>query len=107
MNYEPPLKIWIPIPSDIPKGFGVNSTGKRGGNLRVRCTNSEYDKIQSEAEVIGVSLANFVRWCAIHVAGKLEQHRDAQSTSMSIGNDIELPKRKRGEKRKKANRKPK
>jgi hypothetical protein len=73
MNYEPPLKIWIPIPSDIPKGFGVNSTGKRGGNLRVRCTNSEYDKIQSEAEVIGVSLANFVRWCAIHVAGKLQQ----------------------------------
>ena len=46
MSYEPPLKITIPTPSEFELGYGVNSTGKRGGNLRVRCTNKEYDAIK-------------------------------------------------------------
>jgi hypothetical protein len=97
MSYEPPIKISIPIPNEIPQGFGPNSTGKRGGNLRVRCTNKEYDMIQEEAAFIGVSLATFCRWCSVHVATMLLEHREANSTSMSIGDDEEhgrKPKRK-------------
>jgi hypothetical protein len=103
MSYEPPLKITIPIPSEIPKGFGPNSTGKRGGNLRVRCTNREYDTIAHEASLIGVTLAMFTRWSAIHVAKMLAKHRDEQSTSMAIGDeetDARKPKRKSKARRK-------
>ena len=87
MSYEIPLRITIPIPTELPIGYGVNSTGKRGGNLRVRCTNKEYDAIQHEASLLGISLAMFTRWCAVHVAANLLKHREASSTSMSVGED--------------------
>ena len=87
MSYEPPLKITIPAPNEIPQGFGPNSTGKRGGNIRVRCTNVEYDAIQHEAALLGITLAMFTRWCAVQVAQQLKVHRDTSSTSISIGDD--------------------
>lgn len=87
MSYEPPLRIHIPTPNEIPQGFGPNSTGKRGGNLRVRCTNNEYDAISYEAANLGISLAMFCRWCAVHVAQKLKKHRDMSSTASSIGDE--------------------
>lgn len=87
MSYDPPLRIAIPIPSEIPKGFGPNSTGRRGGNLRVRCTNAEYDAIQEEAYRLGISLANFVRWCAVHTSQKLKEHRDSESTEWDYGKE--------------------
>ena len=89
MSYEPPLTITISTPDEIPKGFGPNSTGGRGGNLRVRCTNAEYDMLKEEARLVGVSQAMFTRWCAVQVATKLKQHREAGMTSISIGHDDE------------------
>jgi hypothetical protein len=89
MAYEPPLRIAIATPSEIPHGFGPNSTGKRGGNLRVRCTNAEYDAISAEALRLNITLATFCRWCAVHVASKLKEHREAQSTDVSIGDDYD------------------
>ena len=80
----------IPTPSFIPHSRGVNSTGKRGGNLRIRCTNAEYDMIQAEALELGLTLANFCRWCAIQVSLELIKHRDANSDSMSAGDEDEL-----------------
>jgi hypothetical protein len=87
MSYEPPLKITITTPNEIPHGFGPNSTGNRGGNLRVRCTNAEYDAIAHEAYSLGITLAMFTRWCAVHVAKQLKAHRESLSTSMSVGDD--------------------
>jgi hypothetical protein len=87
MSYEPPLKVTIPTPSQLPKGFGVNSTGKRGGNLRIRCTNNEYDVIQKEAAKLDITLAMFCRWCAIHVSKQLIKHRKELSTDMEAGDD--------------------
>ena len=89
MSYEPPLKITISTPTTIPNSYGINSTGKRGGNLRVRCTNAEYDAIQHEAKLLGITLAMFTRWCAIQVTEKLRLHRVAQDTSISTGEDDE------------------
>jgi hypothetical protein len=85
MSYEPPLRISIPLPAEIPIGFGPNSTGRRGGNLRVRVTDAEYDAMQIEAALLDVSLAKFVRWCAVHVAQTLKEHRDNESTDWDYG----------------------
>jgi hypothetical protein len=87
MSYEPPLSITIPTPSIIPKGFGPNSTGKRGGNLRVRCTDSEYDALVVEASRLGISLAMFCRWSIVQVSQKLLEHRDQQSTEIGTETD--------------------
>jgi hypothetical protein len=101
MSYEAPLLITIPIPTEIDVGYGVNSTGKRGGNLRVRCTNKEYDAIQVQAKLLGITLAMFCRWCAVEVSKKLDEHRDAGSTSMSIGEENESHKPRRTKKKRK------
>jgi hypothetical protein len=87
MSYEPPLKVTIPIPSQIPFSYGPNSTGKRGGNLRVRCTNAEYDALQHEAKLLGLSLATFCRWSAVHVGQELLKHRESLSTDMVAGEE--------------------
>jgi hypothetical protein len=87
MSYEPPLKVSIAVPSLITPNYGVNSTRKRGGNLRVRCTNSEYDLIKEEADHLGISLAMFTRWCATRIAEQVKQHRITASTNMSIGDE--------------------
>ena len=101
MSYEPPLKIAIPTPSEIPKQFGPNSTGKRGGNLRVRCTNAEYDAIQLEARLLGISLAMFSRWCAVQVAQQLLKHRDDKSTDMFAGDELDNGRKRKPRSRKK------
>ena len=89
MAYEPPLRITIPAPSEIPRGFGPNSTGSRGGNLRIRCTDKEHDAIQYEASLLGIPLAGFCRWCCVQVGQKLKEHRDLASTAISIGEEEE------------------
>ena len=89
MIYEPPLKISISAPNEIPQGFGPNSTGRRGGNLRIRCTNAEYDAIKKEANLLGLSLAMFSRWSIVHVAQELKKHRESASTSISAGDNNE------------------
>ena len=83
MSYEPPLTIVITTPSLIAPGLGVNSTGKRGGNLRVRCTNREYDAIQQEAMHLNLSLAMFCRSCIVKAAQRLKAHRDNASLNMT------------------------
>jgi hypothetical protein len=82
MSYEPPLKITIETPELLAQGYGVNSTGKRGGNLRIRCTNREYSDIQLEAAVLNLSLAMFCRSCVVQVAQRLKDHREAMSTDI-------------------------
>jgi hypothetical protein len=94
MAYEPPLKIFIQTPNWVPKGFGPNSTGKRGGNLRVRCTNNEYDSIKLEAANLGISLAAFCRWCSVQVAQQLKEHRRIESTNASIGEEDDFTGRR-------------
>ena len=76
----------------------MSQTQKRNGNIssykEIQClTNKEYDTIKHEASLLGISLAMFTRWCAVHVAANLTKHRKARSTSMYIGEEeIELPK---------------
>ena len=80
-SYDPPIKITIPTPGTFPIGYGPNSTGGRGGNMRARCTNKEYDLLAAEAKSLGISLANFVRWSSFYVAKALQKHREDNSTN--------------------------
>ena len=80
-KYDPPIKVSIPIPSHIPQARGIHATSGYGGNLRVRCTNDEYDLAQEEAKRLGLTLAGFCRWSIIHVAEALNRHRNEQSAS--------------------------
>ncbi len=103
MSYEPPVLIEIPLPAELPIGRGANSTGKRGGNLRVRCTNKEYDMIQKEADILELSLAMFCRWSITQVASQLYKHRTEQSTAMKVGDpDGSRARRKKPDKRDRA-----
>ncbi len=90
MSYEPPLKITITIPNPITQGYGPNSTGHRGGNLRIRCTNKEYDAIQYEATKLNLSLAMFCRSCAIQVAQRLKAHRRAELTNIEATEEQDI-----------------
>jgi hypothetical protein len=84
-NYDPPIKVTIPTPGTFTIGYGPHSTGGRGGNMRARCTNKEYELLEQEAAALGITLANFVRWSAWQVARQLHKHRTEQMTSDEIG----------------------
>ena len=86
-TYDPPLKLMITTPSQIPTGYGPNATGKAGGNLRVRCTDAEYKAIQLQAQLLGLSLSNFCRSAILKTAKALELHRLANSTDIQAGDD--------------------
>jgi hypothetical protein len=87
MAYEPPLLITIPVPSEMPIGYGVNSTGHRGGNIRFRCTDAEFDAIKVQADLAGLSFAAYCRWICIHVADKMRLHREENSTDIEAKDD--------------------
>ena len=85
MAYDPPVKVFIPTPSRMPPGRGDDATSHRGGNLRIRCTDTEYDCAMIEARELGLSLAGFSRWCVVEVSKALRKHRDEQSDDYSTG----------------------
>lgn len=92
-SYEPPLQIKISLPSEFKKRFGPESTGRYGGNLRVRCTNEEYDMMKAIAEKLNLSLAMFVRSCAVQTARILRDHETEQNNSMIAGEDDDAVRR--------------
>lgn len=72
------LTITIPMPSDIPRARGVNSTGRFNDSLRVRMSQADRELIEGEAELLGMSYSMFVRWCAIYAAAALRRRRDGE-----------------------------
>jgi hypothetical protein len=80
-RYDTPIKVTIPVPSEIPRARGLNSTIGYGGNLRIRCTNSDYDLVFEEAIRLGVTPSNFARWCIVETAIAIRRHRETNSRS--------------------------
>lgn len=78
-NYDTPIKVTIPVPSEIPRARGLNSTSNYGGNLRIRCTDKEYDLVFDEALRLGVTPSNFCRWSIVQTALALRDHRELNS----------------------------
>ena len=83
-SYDPPIKITIPVPSEIPPRRGRHSTGRYGGNLRIRCTDTEYDLVQQEAKELNLTISGFGRWCIIRIAAALRTHRLEESTADGV-----------------------
>ena len=79
--YDTPIKVTIPVPSEIPRARGPNSTSQYGGNLRVRCSNQEYDLVFDEAAMLGVTPSNFCRWSIVQTALAVQEHRLSKSKS--------------------------
>lgn len=87
-TYEPPLRVTIPLPCELPRGRGRSSTGRYGGNYRIRLTNDEYNMIQQEAAELGISMAAFGRWCVKQIAMQLREHRTQQLTTTHVGDNV-------------------
>lgn len=88
-TYTPPIKVSIPTPCEIPRARGPNAVTGYGGNLRIRCSDAEYDLIKEEARQLGFGIAAFGRWTMTHVARVLKEHREKQLTSDYAGEDDE------------------
>jgi hypothetical protein len=83
-RYDPPLLLRIPLPSEIPRNKGPYATSSYGGNLRIRCTNEEYDMIKAEAALLDLTMANFCRWVILHSASALRKHREENSEDYKV-----------------------
>lgn len=73
-----PLRVTIPLPSEIPRGRGRHATGRFGTGIRVRITYEERLLIE---QVIGnldaeMTLSSFLRWCGVHAAQALQREME-------------------------------
>jgi hypothetical protein len=83
-QYHPPLKIQIPLPSRIEHKKGPHASNGYGGNLRVRMSNDEYDRVKAEANKLEITIANFCRWVIVYSASALKKHRDLELDTIGI-----------------------
>lgn len=58
------LTLTIPLPSYIPRARGIHAVGKFGSLLKAKCTPREKELTQHAADHLGISHAEFIRWCA-------------------------------------------
>ncbi len=70
------LSVTIPIPCDIPRARGIQSTQQFGRSVRARIHDDELEFIKQEAAEIGVTVSAFVRWCAVQTAKELYRVRN-------------------------------
>lgn len=76
MSASEELKVFIPLPSPVPRGQGIHSTSEDKARITTRFSKLERELIEKEAEELGISLSYFIRWTALHVALALEAKRD-------------------------------
>jgi hypothetical protein len=65
------ITVTIPYPSHIPRARGIHAVGKFGTVLKAKCSRDEEGLVQSAADKIGVSKAELIRWCSVHVAKEI------------------------------------
>ena len=70
-----PLKVEIPIPSEIPRARGIHSTEKFGTKMKVRYSVDEEMLVKEQAKRIGVGTSQFIRWASVHLAKALMQYK--------------------------------
>lgn len=63
------ITIPLPFPSTIRRGWNSLATGKNNLNIRM----GEYDKprIKSAADILGMSMSDFTRFCILAVAEQI------------------------------------
>lgn len=66
--------IEIPLPHTIPRGKGINGTAYGNDtSIRTRLPKHEREAVEEAADAMGVTLSNFIRWCAVQAASVINQ----------------------------------
>lgn len=78
-QHDDRLTLTIPFPSYIPRARGIHAVGKFGTQFKAKCTQAEREQVLEACDKLGMSLAEFVRWCSVHCAKEvLRDVRDAE-----------------------------
>jgi uncharacterized protein (DUF1778 family) len=73
------LQLTIPYPAHIPRGRGINATGKFSAcKLKMSCTLEEKALLEKAAEKAHVSQSEFVRWCVLYAAKEVMKDEQAE-----------------------------
>ena len=76
---QTPLTVTIPAPMHSPRARGMqalrgpHARGTLGDNIRTRVSREERKLIEDVCVRLGMSKAEFMRWCAVHVAEALHE----------------------------------
>jgi hypothetical protein len=62
------LTLTIPFPSYIPRARGIHAVGKFGTQFKAKCTEAEKEALFAAAEMIGISVTDFIRWTVVKAA---------------------------------------
>jgi hypothetical protein len=65
------LTITIPFPSHIPRARGIHAVAKFGTILKAKCSRSEEEAVLAAADKLGLSKAEFIRWCSVYCAKEI------------------------------------
>lgn len=66
--------IEIPLPHIIPRGKGIRGTTYGSDtSIRTRLPKHEREAVEEAANTMGVTLSNFIRWCAVQAASEINQ----------------------------------
>lgn len=64
--------ISIPLPQTIPRGRCINGTAYGSDtSIRTRLPKKEREAVNKAAEACGMTLSNFIRWCAVQTASAI------------------------------------
>lgn len=85
-----PTHVTIPTPMHTPllRGTqaqrGPHALGPLGSNLRVRLSRVDKDRVVEVANELGMSTAEFIRWCTVHTATALLNLDDKYETTVIV-----------------------
>jgi hypothetical protein len=66
-----PDTLTIPSPMPTPRARGIYATGSMGSNVKTRLSHIDTEKIDEAAGLLGMTRADFIRWCAVKTAEKI------------------------------------
>lgn len=71
------LTLTIPYPSYIPRARGIHAVGKFGSLLKAKCSVAERQLVIEAAAKANISVAEFIRWCAVQCAKEITNVQQA------------------------------
>ena len=72
------LRVVIPMPVAIAFKRGAQSVAPMSAPLRARIATDDLEIVKYAAIKCGTTVAEFVRWCAVHVAVKIKEYHDGK-----------------------------
>lgn len=74
-DYDAPISLTIPIPTDRPKQAGIHSSQAIGGStIYVRCNPRETVIVEKACEILGIKFAQFARDATVNAADQVVKH---------------------------------